>query len=436
MNRESDPMMQRCRDALSTTGREGEILEVFVPGRIELFGKHTDYAGGSSILCATDRGFRMASLARTDGIIRMIPAEDPERAESFSLGRFADKPQGHWLHYPATTAKRVASNFGDQINLSGADIAFLSDLPAAAGMSSSSAFMVGTFLVLGGLFNLEDCEAYHSNITNREDLTAYLGCIENGQNFRDLKGEAGVGTFGGSEDHTAMLCSLEGQLVVYRFHPTRFERVIRWDDSLKLVVATSGIAAEKTGEQLSDYNRASLRASLVVETYNRITGTSLRHLGELAEATSEEKLEEVLQLLHSAESDESELSGMNLAGRFEQFFNEERIIIPEAVEALERSDWNTLGDLADRSHAGAVTGLENQIVQTNSLQQIARESNAVAASAFGAGFGGSVWATVTAERADEFASEWQQTYRNRFPEDAGKSEILIFSPGTAASIFR
>ena len=33
----------------------------FVPGRIEVFGKHTDYAGGRSLLAATEWGFCFAA---------------------------------------------------------------------------------------------------------------------------------------------------------------------------------------------------------------------------------------------------------------------------------------------------------------------------------------------------------------------------------------
>ena len=32
---------------------------MFIPGRIEVLGKHTDYCGGSSIVCAIDRGFHV-----------------------------------------------------------------------------------------------------------------------------------------------------------------------------------------------------------------------------------------------------------------------------------------------------------------------------------------------------------------------------------------
>ena len=30
---------------------------MFIPGRIEVLGKHTDYCGGSSIVCEIERGF-------------------------------------------------------------------------------------------------------------------------------------------------------------------------------------------------------------------------------------------------------------------------------------------------------------------------------------------------------------------------------------------
>ena len=46
-----------------------------VPGRIEVFGKHTDYAGGNVLVCAAGRGVTSeavecdgeAVIARTDG---------------------------------------------------------------------------------------------------------------------------------------------------------------------------------------------------------------------------------------------------------------------------------------------------------------------------------------------------------------------------------
>ena len=44
----------------------------------------------------------------------------------------------------------------------------------------------------------------------------YLACAENGQSFRDLPGGKGVGTFGGSEDHTAILTCIAGAVSLYQ----------------------------------------------------------------------------------------------------------------------------------------------------------------------------------------------------------------------------
>jgi len=44
-------------------------------------------------------------------------------------------------------------------------------------------------------------------IFSREELASYLGTVENGESYRSLDGDTGVGTFGGSQDHTAIMCS-------------------------------------------------------------------------------------------------------------------------------------------------------------------------------------------------------------------------------------
>ena len=39
----------------------------FIPGRIEVLGKHTDYVGGSSLLAAAEQGFVIVCAPRQDG---------------------------------------------------------------------------------------------------------------------------------------------------------------------------------------------------------------------------------------------------------------------------------------------------------------------------------------------------------------------------------
>ncbi|HKD91569.1 MAG TPA: galactokinase family protein, partial [Terriglobales bacterium] len=54
------PLFQTAEGEL---GREA-AKRWFVPGRIEVFGKHTDYAGGPSLVCAVERGFSVVACLR------------------------------------------------------------------------------------------------------------------------------------------------------------------------------------------------------------------------------------------------------------------------------------------------------------------------------------------------------------------------------------
>ncbi|GAG45487.1 unnamed protein product, partial [marine sediment metagenome] len=55
-----------------------------------------------------------------------------------------------------------------------------------------------------------------------------------------------------------------------------------------------------------------------------------------------------------------------------------------------------------------------------------------AASAFGAGFGGSVWALVAAGKAEEFVQRWASRYKHAHPQAAGGAKFFLTSPGPAA----
>ena len=56
----------------------------------------------------------------------------------------------------------------------------------------------------------------------------------------------------------------------------------------------------------------------------------------------------------------------------------------------------------------------------------------MAASAFGAGFGGSVWALVETARAEEILAAWADAYGAEFPQHAGHAEFFITGAGPAA----
>ena len=215
------PLFAAAGAALGSGARAaGDPVALFVPGRMEVLGKHTDYAGGRSLLCAVERGLCMLVSPRPDDMIRVVDARSGGQA-SFAFSPDLDPTVGHWSNYPMTVARRLARNFPEF--RAGADIAFASDLPVAAGVSSSSALVVGVYLALDAANEFERSEAYRREITGRETLAAYLGCLENGESFGTLAGDRGVGVFGGSEDQTAILCCRPGKLSRYSFCPVRAE---------------------------------------------------------------------------------------------------------------------------------------------------------------------------------------------------------------------
>ena len=62
--------------------------------------------------------------------------------------------------------------------------------------------------------------------------------------------------------------------------------------------------------------------------------------------------------------------------------------------------------------------LRNQVPETEALVRTARELGAWAASAFGAGFGGSAWALIEQSRGRAFLEQWQNAYAAACPSVA------------------
>ena len=396
-------------------------MRFFVPGRIEVLGKHTDYAGGRSLLCAMERGIVASVTPRRDALIRVTDtARGETRQVALSAGVTVEP--GDWSAYVATVGRRVAANFPDARR--GADISFESNLPIASGMSSSTALTVAVFLAIAEVNELPNDARYKSAIRSNEELAAYLASVEMGGDFGPLSGGDGVGMLGGSEDHAAILCCKADTLSRYSFIPTRHEGDIPFPADRSFVLAFSGIAAEKTGAAMAPYNELSLSARKILALWNEATGRDDRSLGGvLAERAGAEA--HIRRLVADAP---------RLRDRFDQFVLESTQIIPRACDALARGDVATFGDLVAASQLGAEFLLGNQIPATLALVRMARELGAGAASAFGGGFGGSVWALVRAGDAESFMTDWKSAYARAFPEAAGRAVFFVTRPGRGAGL--
>jgi galactokinase len=403
-------------------------VSLFVPGRIEFLGKHTDYAGGRSLVGAIERGMCFAACPRGD---RKVIVRDMVRqlTSTFDLDRDIAPAYGTWASYGMIVARRIARNFpGDMV---GADIHFASDLSPAAGMSTSSALVTGFFHVLARLNHLPERPDYASPISSLAALSEYLGAVENGSGYKALAGDAGVGTSGGSQDHAAILLSEPGSLVQCGFSPVRKESTVPFPRSLTLVIGVSGVVAEKAGAANASYNRIARITRRILDHWNLATGrddpTLLGALGHSPGAHHE-----LREILDGAE--ETEFDHSTLVARLEQVVMESTVLIPDAVDALRRGDLAALGTTVDLSQLLAERMLGNQVPETAALARLARELGAVAASAFGAGFGGSVYAVVPEEQAAAFMTNWSHDYLARFPhrrESARFFETRLGPPLTA-----
>jgi galactokinase len=562
---------QLLQSSARTVTPEANCRLAWVPGRVELAGKHTDYAGGRtsrSLVFAVPLGIAVVAVDRTDDIL-VVHSRDQRVDVSLVATSREGGDNEHksseldgWEKYVHATARRLANNFGaesrseehDEGNvdggLLGSCVGLASDLPSASGMSSSSALVCAIFLVLCSCNALADHPLYIKHFANRPgELSQYLGCIENGQSFApsthtpernapastcdnkssiqstdvasssprgatasshstatttkqahvrnetpscvDTASHAhvpevlggtvagGVGTFGGSEDHAAIMFGKQDHILALSFscQSTRIERYIRVPPQCWFVIAVSGVQAHKASAELMAFNRIALRARQAAvrlcasSSYSSGTdggGHSSVSLGSLATTllTADERFQLPMNPTDEVELKVEQLlkenglqtrSGANeeeeaILRRATQFVCESCVVVPACIRAFDTTtqedrqrkaggggssvDWELLSDAAVMSQRLAQTHLMNTAHETCWLPEAACRLGAKAASSFGAGFGGSCWAAVegTKEVADDIAKVLLQEYREQYPQRTTGCQVFVCRPCAGAFI--
>ena len=398
-----------------------------VPGRVEVLGKHTDYAGGSVLVGAVDRAItaRARRVAGPPG--SLTATTDCGDPVTLRAGVDPGLEPGHWGRYLQTVLDRLTLNFGAG---AAAHLSVSSDLPPASGMSSSSALVCATALALASLNGWDEDPRWVESMPDRLSLAGYLAAVEGGRAWRDLPGTSGVGTRGGSEDHTGMLCGARDRLLLAGFDPMRIEQTISFPAQWAFVIGVSGVLAHKTGAALEDYNRGPSTVQSVLARWNQATGRTddslagvVRHLvgGTTGEqAAADPVLQDLLGLCEPGYERE----------RIEQFLIESLVLVPAGARLIAAADPG-VGEVLQHSQELADQGLRNQVPQTRLMVSLAREMGAVGASSFGAGWGGSVYALVPTDDAEDFASQWLQAYRDR-EQEAEHASTIVTRPGTGA----
>jgi galactokinase len=379
-------------------------------------------------VCAIDRGFLYAASPGNGKRVRLREDSAEFEPVEFELDAAVSPPAGQWSNYPMTMARRLVRNFPRL--LTGVDLVFSSTMPVGSGMSGSSALMMMMFAALASTNRLQAETAFTVNIRSPLDLSVYLACAENGQTFRGLAGDSGVGTFGGSEDHAAILNARPGLLSVFGFSPVELQVEVPWPDDWRMAVGFSGVRAEKTREALEKYNMASRRVREAVRRYNAIARTDFRTLREVVDHEPKPGGGRWRTALLRAPGEK--LPG--LADRVHQFILEDRTYIPGALGAMANNDLRAFGRFLSASHAASRKYLWNIVPEIHWLQRNARRLGAAGASGFGAGFGGSILAVTDADHAEDFLEAWRRRYTERFPDRAAGSAFFLAQPGPGIEV--
>ena len=236
-------------------GPERKVVLARAPGRVNLLGRHVDHRGGHVNVMAINKEIIVAAAAREDDTVTLMNVnarQFPRRQfrigellraadwydwvdfiNSATVRHVLEASHGDWSNYAKAAVLRLQHACSDH-RLIGADCVVSGNIPMGAGLSSSSAMVVGMAEVAVALNGL--------------DITT--------QQFVDLCGEGEwfVGSRGGSADHAAIRSGKKGRIAKVGFFPFRIVQTVALPDNLALIIANSGIVAAKSASARDTYN--------------------------------------------------------------------------------------------------------------------------------------------------------------------------------------
>ncbi len=320
--------------------------ELKVPGRVNLIGEHIDYHNLAVLPMAVPRAIRIAFRPAAKRV-RAVSADGYGEIDLAIDTPLVPGPPGDWENYVKAAVRAVQGRWK---LVRGIDAAVVSDLPPAAGLSSSSALLTGFTLAL-------------------------LRANEIAASFEDLmevlpEGEHFVGTRGGGMDHAAVLASRAGCALLVGFAPATATPIpvpIGWE----WLVAHSLVTAEKSGAVREEYNA------------RRTAGTAgLRRLGfdSFPAALASGSIDGLCASARLALHGEELLCFLHVVT--------EAMRVQDAVAALRSGDLPGFGRLLDASHTSMRDQLKISCPELDTLAEAARDAGAAGARLTGAGFGG------------------------------------------------
>jgi galactokinase len=165
-------------DALHQLFRErfgaAPALVARAPGRVNLIGEHTDYNDGFVLPCAISRQTMVAARRRDDRQVRIVAGDLGGATTAFSLAEpISPESTAPWSNY----VRGVADGLLEAgLELPGADLAIIGDMPQGAGLSSSAALENAAGLALAALAGQPDFDRSRLALIGQRAEHRFAGC--------------------------------------------------------------------------------------------------------------------------------------------------------------------------------------------------------------------------------------------------------------------
>ena len=351
------------------------------PGRINLIGEHTDYNGGFVFPGAVDKGIIAEIKLNGTDKVRAFALDLNELVE-FGLNE-EDAPKQSWARYIFGVCREVIKRGG---KISGFDTVFAGDVPLGAGMSSSAALESTYAFALNDLFSIGIDKFELAKIgqaTEHNYCGVNCGIMDQ---FASVFGKQGS------------LIRLDCRSMEYKYFPFQPE-------GYKLVLLDSVVKHELAS---SAYNKRRQSCENVVAAIQK-------HHPEvefLRDAT--------LEMLVEVKDEVSAEDYMRA-----EYVIEEVQRVLDVCEALERGDYQTVGEKMYGTHHGMSKLYEVSCEELDFLNDIAKKCGVTGSRVMGGGFGGCTINLVKDELYDQFVKTAFEEYKAKFGHEPKLYNVVI-----------
>ena len=357
-------------------GCDGEFFAA--PGRINLIGEHTDYNGGFVFPGAVDCGI-MAEIKLNGSDKVCAYSIDMDEYAEFGLNE-EDAPSQGWAKYIFGVCRETIKRGG---KISGFNTVFAGDVPLGAGMSSSAALESTFAYALSYLFGLD---------TDRFELARIGQATEH--NY--------IGVKCGIMDQFASCFGKKGNLMRLDCRSMEFE-YFPFDPEqhgYKLVLLNSCVKHELVGSPYND-RRASCERVAAALGQEFLRGATMEQLDAIKDSISDEDYR-----------------------RARYVIGEEKRVL-DVCEALEKGDYETVGERMYETHWGMSKDYEVSCVELDFLATVAKECGVTGCRIMGGGFGGCTINLVKTELYDNFITTAKQKFAAEYGHEPKVISVVI-----------